>query len=158
MPDQVPIRLNVSDRTDFFLPICALYLLVIVAALISPYPILLGLLAFLSFLAGWGKHILKLPKANNVKLTSVIFPDGRVQLESGQERVLAGFLNGQQWCTRHFAILQISDGNSIKKLFILSAQQRQNRDFRRLNMWLRLDMCDNMSTRRLVRNEPVNRV
>lgn len=157
MPEHAPIRLDVSDRTFFVLPVCALYLLAFAAALTSPHPLLLGLLAAVSFAAGWGPHILCFSKANKVKLTSVIFPDGRVRLESGRERLIAGFLSGQQWCTRHFAILQISDGKSISRLFILSAQQRQQCDFRRLNMWLRHDMCDNIGNRRLAGNKPGQR-
>lgn len=159
MRNDAPIRLKVSGRADFILPVSVLYLLVFIAALISSRPVLLGCLAVLSFMAVWLFHILDFSKAdNNVNLTSVIFPDGRVKLESGRERSNAGFLSARQWCTSQFAVLRINDGESVSRLLILSAQQREKFEFRRLNMWLRQGLCDNVFPCRSARNKPVIRV
>jgi len=135
---------------DFFLPLCLLQLLVVFAALLSPYPVLLALLAIVSFGAGWAVHILDLAKINNVKLTSVIFADGRVQLESNGERISAGILDGQQWCTSRLAVLRITDGDMTRKLVILSARQREAGDFRRLNVWLRHGLYDKAGATQLL--------
>ncbi len=140
-----PIRLQVLRRKDFFLPVCAIYLLVVIAALMSSQPVLITALAILTFALGWFAPILSFSKANNVELTLVIFADGRVQLESIQGRLNAGILDGQQWCTRHLAVLRISDGDTSRNLLVLSSQQQDTGDFRRLNMWLRQELCINAS-------------
>jgi hypothetical protein len=150
MPSKRPIRLEVSNKTDFFLPVCLLQLLVVFAALLSSYPVLLALLAIVSFGAGWAVHISGLAKTNTVKLTLVIFADGRVQLESSGERISAGVLDGQQWCTHQLAVLRITDGETTRKLPVLSARQREAGDFRRLNMWLRHGLCDKAGATRLL--------
>jgi hypothetical protein len=73
-------------------------------------------------------------------LILVIFPDGRVRLESDQQGKVEGFLEGQQWCTRWFAVLRVAYDDTIRTLLIRSAQQPGVDDFRRLNMWLRQDL------------------
>lgn len=159
MLNGAPIRLRVAGKAELFLPLSILYLLVFAAALMSSHPALLACLGVMSFAAGWLFNILDFSKANNhVHLTSVIFPDGRVKLESGRERLSAGFLSVRQWCTSQFAVLQISDGESVSRLLILSAQQREKSDFRRLNMWLRQGLCDNVISLLSVSNESIKRV
>jgi len=144
MPAKAPLRLQVSNRADFFLPVGVLYLLVFLAVLISPYPVMLSALSVAVFAAAWPFPILDFSKANNkVKLTLVIFPDGRVHLESGEMRSIAGYLDGQQWSTRHLAVLRINDGGRCRNLLILSRQQHDANAFRRLSVWLRQDLCNN---------------
>ena len=126
---------------EFLLPACALYLLVVIAALMSSHPLILTPLSVLIFMTGWAVPILGFSKANNVKLTLVIFPDGRVQLESIRGCLNAGILDDQQWCTRHLAVLRMTDGDTSRNLVILSIQQADAGDFRRLNMWLRQGLC-----------------
>ena len=140
MLHKTPIRLKVSNSDDWVLPV---YLLLFPAALLSPYPLLLTLGAILFAGAGWMTRTLKYAKSNSVELTSVIFPDGQVQLESFGEGQVAGFLDGQQWCTRWFAVLRFSNGSTIRKMIIRSSQQQGSGDFRRLNIWLRQDLFSN---------------
>jgi len=143
VPVKAPIRLNVSSRLDFCLPTCAVCLLVLIAALFSPLPGSFIAAVASVFVVGWFVLILDFSKSNNnVELTSVIFPDGRVQLESGGKRLIAGILDGQQWCTRHLAVLRVNDGDRRRNLVILSGQQQDADEFRRLSVWLRLDLCD----------------
>ena len=138
-----PIRLNVANRKDLLIPVFLLNLLLVAAALLSPYPVLLGLGAVVFGGAGWVTFTLERSKTNRLKLISVIFTDGRVRLESGQEEEFAGFLDGQQWCTRWFAVLRVSNSNTFRNLVILSSHQRGADDFRRLNTWLRQDLFSN---------------
>lgn len=138
-----PIQLKVSTRRDFLLPVCVLYGLVVLAALLSPQPVLLTVIVVLFFAAGWRANTLGISKTNNTELTSIIFPDGRLRLESGRKVIFEGLLNGQQWCTRHFAVLRVADGGISRVLVVRSAQQQAKDDFRRLNMWLRQDLCNN---------------
>jgi len=135
-----PLRLTVASRMDFFFPVCLLYLLVVIAALLSPQPVVLTVLAVAVFTAGRLASILGFYKTNNEKLTSVIFADGRVRLESGRGCLDAGILDGQQWCTRHLAVLRIANGNTRGNLLIMSFQQRDASDFRRLSVWLRQNL------------------
>jgi len=142
-----PIRLKVSNRGEGVLPVYLLNLLLVPAALLSPHPVLL---TFLFVGAGWIAHTLKSSKTNNVKLTSVIFPDGQVRLESHGEGKVVGFLDGQQWCTRWFAVLRLTNGNTIHKMIIRSSQQQEADDFRRLNIWLRQDLFSNTRARQVL--------
>ena len=145
-----PITLVVSNRKDFDLAVCMLYLLVILAALLSPFPVLLTVVASLLFGAERTVHSLIFAKTNNVKLISVIFPDGRVRLESDREETIEVFLDGQQWCTRWLAVLRVTNGDSNRKLVILAAQQQGTDDYRRLKMWLRNDLCINTVSRQVL--------
>jgi hypothetical protein len=124
-----------------------LYVLVVIAALISPHPVVLAVLSVSVFTAGWVAPILGFYKTNKVKLTSVICADGRVQLESVRGCLDAGTLDGQQWCTRHLAVLRTANGDTQGTLVILSFQQQDAGDFRRLNVWLRQDLCSNTGAR-----------
>lgn len=145
-----PIRLNVASRKDFAFAVCALYMLGILAALLGPSPVLSMLLAILFIGVGWATHILKISKTSNVKLTSVIFPDGRVRLESDREDITEGFLHGQQWSTHWFSVLRFSNGDTTRKLVIRYAQQQGTDDYRRLKMWLRNGLCSNTMARRVL--------
>jgi hypothetical protein len=140
MPHNRPLTLKVANRKDFIVPIGILFVLTVISALLSPEPFLLTILVLLLFGAGWFIYILDFHKVNDVKLILVIFPDGRVRFESGQETEIIGFLNGQQWYTRGVAILRITTQGKQQYLAVLSAQQKAD-EFRRLKVWLRQDFC-----------------
>lgn len=150
MPNNRPIRLNVAHSEDFVFATRTLPVLVILAALLSPYPVLSTLIVLLLFGAMWTKRTLKISKPNSMELTSVIFPDGRVRLESDREGTTEGFLDGQQWSTHWFAVLRFSNGQTTRKLVIRSAQQQGTDDYRRLKMWLRSDLCSNTKARQVL--------
>ena len=136
-----PIELTVAGRRDFAVPVGLLMLLVALAALLSPQPVLLMAVTVLILLAGWRKFTLEFSKVNEGKLILIIFADGRVRLESGHEAIIEGVLDGQQWCTHRLAVLRITDRDATRRLALLSSAQRNPDDFRRLNMWLRQDFC-----------------
>ena len=145
-----PIRLKISTSGDLLLPVFLLNLLLVPAALLSPLPVFLTSGAILIVGAGWFIRTSKSPETNSVELTSVIFPDGKVRLESNLEEKVAGFLDGQQWCTRWFAVLRFSNGNTTRNMIIRSSQQQGADDFRRLNMWLRQDLFSNTTARQVL--------
>jgi len=150
MLHKTPIRFRVSNSSDWILPVCWFNCLLIPAALLSPHPVLLSLGAILVVGAGWTTRTFKFTKTNSVELTSVIFPDGQIRLESNGEGQVAGYLDGQQWCTRWFAVLRFSNGNTIRKMIIRSSQQQGADDFRRLNMWLRQDLFSNARAKQVL--------
>ena len=121
-------------------------MLTVVSAALSPKPVLLIILSFLVFGAGWVAYILDFSKVNKVELISVIFPDGRVRLESGQKFKIEGFLSGQQWCSQHVTVLRYITGGKSQYLVLLSALQNTD-EYRRLNVWLRQDFCSGTGDR-----------
>ena len=141
MPHNGPLKLSVATAGDLLRPAAVLLLMVFLSALFSPQPVavLIGLAALL--LAGWGAFILEIFKVNTLKLISIIFTDGQVRLESADEDTIGGYLDGQQWCTGWFAILQVNTHGMTRTLLILSAQQSED-DYRRLVTWLRYDRCN----------------
>ena len=147
-----PVRLRVAGIRILFLPVFLTSLLLVVAALLSPYPMSLTLGAILFSGAMCISYILKISKANNFKLTSVIFTDGKVRLESNGKEKDAGSLVGQQWCTRWFAILRVSNGNTVRTMIILSSQQQEADDYRRLTVWLRQDLFSSTRAGRVLGN------
>ncbi len=142
MLHDTPLILRVANKKNFVIPLRVLFLLVVLSAALSPQPVLLILLTLLFFGAEYLAHILGFYKVNIVELTLTLSPDGRVSLESGckEKDIVAGFLDGQQWCTHQFAVLRMVKGDTVHKLLILSSQQQTTHDFRRLNMWLRQDL------------------
>ena len=145
-----PVRLRVAGIRILFLPVFLTSLLLVVAALFSPYPMSLTPWAILFSGAMCISYILKTSKANNFKLTLVIFTDGKVRLESNGKEIVAGSLVGQQWCTRWFAILRVSTGNTVRNMIILSSQQQEADDFRRLTVWLRQDLFNSTRAGRVL--------
>jgi len=137
MPYNKPIRLKVTSREDFVIPIGLLALLAVLSAWLSPQPVLLIGLTVLIFATVWGTFTLDFSKVSKANLISVIFADGQVSLESTNKDKIEGIMGGQQWCTSHVAVLRVTNGDSTRRLVILSAQQENADDFRRLNMWLR---------------------
>jgi len=143
MPYNQPLTLKVANGTDFAVPIGILFVLTIVSALLSPQPAVLTTLVLLLFGVGWFVYTLDFIKVNDVKFILVIFPDGRVKLESGQESDITGILSGQQWCTHHVAVLRYTARGKQQYLLVLSAQQNAD-EFRRLKVWLRQDFCSDI--------------
>ena len=140
MPYNRSLTLKVANRKDFAFPIGILFVLTIVSASLSLQPVLLTTLVLLLYGAGWFIYILDFTKVNDVKLISIIYPDGRVRLESSQASENMGFLSGQQWCTHHVAVLKYTARGKQQHLLVLSAQQNAD-EFRRLKVWLRQDFC-----------------
>ncbi|MFC1776329.1 hypothetical protein ACFL3I_03180 [Pseudomonadota bacterium] len=136
-----PTRLIVANRRDFVLWVGLLMLLAVLSALLSSQPVLLIVLTILIFVTGWGISTLDFSKVTAAKLTLVIFADGRVSLESTNGDTIEGFLDAQQWCTHRVAVLRVAIEGTTRRLVIVSAQQQNADDFRRLNMWLRQDFC-----------------
>ena len=137
-----PIRLTVANRRDFVIPVGLLMLLALLSALLSPHPVLMIVFTVLILCAGWSIFTSGFSKVDEAKLTLIIFAEGQVDLESSQKDTIEGILDGQQWCTRQVAVLRVTDGDSLRRLVILSAQQQNADDCRRLNMWLRQDFCN----------------
>src|SRR5210317_2186292 len=105
-----PLNLTVATTGSFVGPLAMISLLALLAAALSPRPILLILLTSLLLVAGWGVFILKFCKVQSGKMTSVIFPDGKVRLQSNRRDTIGGILVGQQWSTHRLAVLRISTG------------------------------------------------
>jgi len=143
MPYNRPITLKVAHRKDFIIPIGLLFALIVVSAVLSPQPVLLTMSVLILFGAGWLLYILEFYKVNDVKLISVMLPDGRVRLESDQEPEIGGFLSGQQWCTQRVAVLRLTARGKQKYLVVLSAQQKTD-EFRRMEVWLRQKFRNNI--------------
>ena len=140
MPHNSPLTFRVANRKDFAIPLICLFVLAMLSAMLSTHIVQLGLLVFLIFGAGLIKYTLDFCKVNVVELVSSIFPDGKLTLESNHHPETAGYLDGQQWCTRHVAVLRYTTGGKRKFLVLLSAQQDADH-YRRLNVWLRQDFC-----------------
>ena len=139
-----PIALKVVGEGGFVMLFYPLFLVVMLSAILSPQPLVLTLLALLVFGTMRLAYTLGFYNVIAVKLTSVIFSDGRVKLISSGNDTIEGFLDSQQWCTHWFAVLRVVSGGTIHRLVILSAQQQKADDFRRLNMWLRQNICDDI--------------
>ena len=135
-----PLTLRVANESDFAVAVGVLGLLALLAALLSPRPVLVSIAVILLFGAGWVANILGIFKINRGKWTLLVFSDGQLRLESNGKDTVGGVFEGQQWCTHWFAILRTRVGGRTRKLLILSTQQADD-DFRRLNVWLRQDFC-----------------
>ncbi len=150
MPLEQALTLKVANREDFILPVFIVALLSVFSVLLSPQPLLLIIFVLLVFATNRVLRTLNLFKINSVKMTSIIFSDGQVKLKSDRKDMIAGILDGQQWCTRHVAVLRIMDKQGgVQKLVILSTQQQSADVFRRLNMWLRQDFCKDAQDRQV---------
>ncbi len=136
-----PLRLTVARKENFATPVRAVLLLALLAAILSPQPVSLSLLAIFIIGAGWVSPILDFYKVSEVELALVLFADGRVRLDTADDNVVEGFLSGQQWCTQRVAVLRASTAGEARYLLILPGQQDANA-FRRLNAWLRQGTTD----------------
>jgi hypothetical protein len=154
MPHNNPLTFRLAGRREFTFLARILFVLSLVAAALSPHPVFLTILAFG---AGWLAHILEFSNLNKVELISVIFPDGQVRIRSNCGNMVAGFLSGQQWCSRHVAVLRYIRGDKYKYLVLLSAQQNAD-EYRRLNVWLRQDFCIDTAGKHVSGTGPAKRV
>jgi len=130
------LTLSIAGKKDFAILNRILFLLVVLAAALSPQPVILTILAVLLIGAGWTSGILYFSKVNDLELILVIFADGRIRLSSSCGNIVEGFLDGQQWCTRRIAVLRVTTGSKTQNLIVLSGQQAPD-EYRRLNVWLR---------------------
>lgn len=132
-----PIKLKISSKRNFAPFMYLLYCLAAISALLNNHAIVLTISLVLLCTVMCIHLILEFTKSSNTELTSVIFADGRVRLESDEEDTIEGFLDGQQWCSHWLAVLQFSNGETTRKLVVRSALQHEADDFRRLSMLLR---------------------
>ena len=137
MPYKQSIELKVMTNSDFASPARLLMLLVLLSALLSPYPFLLVFAGLIVPLVMWKLNILGFSKVNDTELTLIIFPDGLLRLESTDGERLDGFLDSQQWATQSIAILRFEHVTGNRLLVVFSRQQQKAEDFRRLTVMLR---------------------
>ena len=128
--------------SDFAGPARLLLLLVLLSALLSPYPFLLIIAGLIVPLVMWKLNILGFSKVNDTELTLIIFPDGLLRLESTDGERLDGFLDSQQWATQSIAILRFEHVTGNRLLVVFSRQQQKAEDFRRLTVMLRQSFYD----------------
>ena len=98
-----PLTLRVANESDFAVAVGVLGLLALLAALLSPRPVLVSIAVILLFGAGWVANILGIFKINRGKWTLLVFSDGQLRLESNGKDTVGGVFEGQQWCTHWFA-------------------------------------------------------
>ena len=137
MPYKQSIKLKVMTNSDFAGPARLLMLLVLLSALLSPYPFLLIVAVLFVSLVLWKLNVLGFSNVNVAELTLIIFPDGLLRLESTGGERLDGFLDSQQWATQTIAILRFEHETGNRSLVVLSGQQQKTEDFRRLTVMLR---------------------
>ena len=89
MVNKSTLTLRIAGKKDFAVLNRILFLLVMLSTLLSPQPILLTVFVVLVTGAGRASGILCFSKVNVVKLTLVIFPDGRVILKNSLDESLA---------------------------------------------------------------------
>jgi len=121
------------------MPAMLVSVLIIISAVISPQPLLMTLFVTILLGMGWYLFILRFSLMTGEELTSVIFPDGSVTLESTGNNKIEGIVGGQQWCTNKLAVLKIVTTGKHQRLVILARQQNAG-DYRRLMVWLRQDL------------------
>ena len=131
-----PLKFKVANSRDFHALFVILFLLVVLMLAADARPLLLTLALTLLSGAGFLVYILGIYKVDDVNLTSVIFPDGKVKLESAGKTKIEGFLSGDQWSTSHITVLRYQTGGKRQQIVLLSAHQHAD-DYRRLKVWLR---------------------
>jgi hypothetical protein len=146
-----PLRLIVADRSKFDLPIRCLLLLALLAAVLSPQPLLLTGSVILFFGAGWLFGILEFYKVNDPVLNTVIHADGNLQLQGVGMESQPARLEGRQWCTRWMTVLRVYEAGKIRRLVVLSSQnQKTSKDYQTLALWLRQGICDDNHVRQVL--------
>lgn len=140
MSHKGPINLKVVSGEHYVYAMRVLVVLGIASACVNTQLLFAAVLLIIFLKMEWVAGTLGFFKVSDSKLTLIIFPDGKLRLESN-ENIIEGNLGSQQWCTNHVAIIQLIDGVETRSLVILSAQQKNQEDFRRFNMWIRQDFC-----------------
>jgi hypothetical protein len=141
MQDSRKLKVKIAEYRDFSALIHVLMVLVLLACMLSPQPVLLSAIALLVFGGNWTPLANYFFRLNDRQLTLVIYSDGRVKLSSACKNVAEGNLYGQQWCTQHLIVLKISAAGGTQYLPILPRQQAVD-EYRRLNVWLRQGICN----------------
>jgi len=151
-----PLTLKNASREDLLPMTGIVFVLLIVAALLSPSPVWATLSVFLLIGVPGFVFTLKKSYVGELKLTSIIFPDGRLRLISGSEVIIDGYLGDQHWCTRHAAVLSYIEGGKRQFMVLIAALQNAD-DYRRLSVWLRQDFCRNTIEKRMPGIWPASR-
>ena len=86
-----PLKFKVANSRDFHALFVILFLLVVLMLAADARPLLLTLALTLLSGAGFLVYILGIYKVDDVNLTSVILPDGKVKLESAGKTKIEGF-------------------------------------------------------------------
>lgn len=131
-----PLKFKVANRRDPKALSVVLFLLILLTMAAEPWPLMFILAIVLLGGAGFLFYILGIHKVDNIKLISVIFPDGTVKLESAGKTRIEGILSGGQWSTSHLTLLHYKTGGKPQQIVLLSAHQHAD-DYRRLQVWLR---------------------
>jgi hypothetical protein len=149
MPYDGSLNLKVANKTDFQVPLRILFLMVLLAAILSAEPMLMVIAALVFF--GARSIWLAARNDNNPVSALIVFPDGRVKLKyAANDRPAAdGLMDSQQWCTQRFAVLRVVTDNTMRDLVIFRAQQSSGDDFRRINMWLRQNFYGDTDARKV---------
>ena len=149
MPYDGSLNLKVANKTDFLIPLRIVFLMVLLAAILSAEPVLM-LIAALGVL-GVRSILLAVRNDNKPVAGLIVFPDGRVKLKfaAKDKPIVDGFMGSRQWCTQKLAVLRVVTDKQIHNLVIFDAQQTGGDDFRRINMWLRQNFHGDTDTPRV---------
>lgn len=134
-----PLKLKIASRKDFMLPAIVVTAVVSMISLLSSQPLPMIMLTGVLLGPCWYHLVLSYSGNSALKLTSVIFRDGTLKLESDGQSVIKGVISGQQWISRWVSVLRYSTSGKHQSLFVFSAQQNAD-DYRRLMVWLRQDL------------------
>jgi hypothetical protein len=140
MPLNTALKFKVANHRDFVPLGRVLLFLVLIAAALSPQPLILVPLLLVLFGSACLRYKPALSKATEEQLTLIIYPEGDVRLEFGHSSSIEGFLEGQQWRTRHITILRCVMAGKLKHHVLWSAHQHAD-DYRRLAVWIKYRFC-----------------
>jgi hypothetical protein len=134
------LKFKVANHRDFVPLGWLLLLLVLIAAVLSPQALILLSLLLVLFGSACLRYKPTLSKVTEEQLTLIIYPEGDVRLESDHRSSIEGFLEGQQWRTRHITILRCVMAGKLKHHVLWSAHQHAD-DYRRLAVWIKYRFC-----------------
>jgi hypothetical protein len=152
-----PLKFKVAGRKDFRVLFAVFFLLILLTMAAEPRPLMLTLLMAILSGAGFLVYILGIYKVDDVNLITIIFPGGRVQLESAGKTKIEGFLSGGQWNTSHVTVLRYQTGGKHQQIVLLSAHQHAD-DYRRLQVWFRQEDFKDTGNTAVSGSTPVSRV
>lgn len=136
MAHKQTLAMTVATRRDFEILVRLVFVLMLLAGLISSHPLIL-----LTFNTCFLLAALQIPSmvfANTPleNCTVHVTRDGQLSFTPSHSRPDTGELKGSQWCTRHMAILRYRSGNAVRHLVLIAARQSPE-SFRQLSVWLR---------------------
>ena len=114
-----PLKFKVANWRAPKALLAVLFLLILLSMAAEPWPLMYILPIVLLGGAGFLFYILGIHKVDNIKLISVIFPDGRVKLESAGKIRIEGILSGGQWNTSHLTVLRYKTGGKRQQIVLL---------------------------------------